>query len=218
MVSTGLGLLDVTMQVLASGSWYASATLWAAAGVVAVLVVGAATIMATYRVAANRQKLVYTLRHTPLLSRNASYGDLLTVTYSGKQITEPAVLSIWLTNVGKKDIPSSAFDGARPIVVDVRTRIVALLPTGRKFGGESIPSDEIGFNGSCLSIAPTLIRARWSVVAELLVDGSIGDVTVTSPLIDVDVTPNLPGNLSVLGTVMDMLSRRELRAEDTSPR
>ncbi len=206
------------MRVLASGSWYGSATLWAAAGVVAVLVVGAATIMATYRATTNRQKLLYTLRRTPLLSRSGSYGDLLTVTYSGKQVNEPAVLSIWLTNVSNKDIPSSAFDGSRPIVVDVGMRIIALLPTGRKFGGESIPADEIGFDGSRLTIEPTLIRAHWSIVVELLVEGSCDDVVVTSPLINVDVTPNAPGNHGVLGTVMDVLSRRELRADDAARR
>ena len=174
----------------ASSAWYESGTVWAAAGAVAVVVVGIATMLVTYKVTTTRQKLSWAIQHTSLLSDGTSYRDLLKVSYRDQAVKAPTIVSVTLYNAGKRDIPSSSFDDERPFIVDIGVNILAKLPTNDDpliEEGHPLPEEKVQIDGSRLAIGPWLIPARGFVHTVLLVDGTPEDVRAESSLINVDV-------------------------------
>jgi hypothetical protein len=168
---------------VASSAWYESATVWAAVGVLAVIAVGIATILVTYNVAVTRQRLTWTVASTSLLGEKTSYGPLLKVTYNDQKVGNPTIVTIVLNNIGRKDIPSSSFDGQRGIIIDVKAHIVAELPAR----GTPLPDELSWIEDSRYEFRPWLIRAGSWIEVVLLVDGAPGEIDISSPLIDVDV-------------------------------
>ena len=186
--------------MLASGSWYTSSAFWAAAGAVVALTVGALTVVLTsyYR---PRGRLVYGLLSTePLLSAASPTSDLQ-ILYNGQVVDYPQLVVIRLANEGGRDIPSSSFDEARPLILDLNVDIVTILRDASSLESEPL---KIEVEGSRLNIGPGLIRRGDEIQLVILARGRGAHLTVQNPLMDVTVrelrrkTPELIPNAEYL--------------------
>lgn len=165
--------------MIATLPWYDSAV-WTFVGVLVAVVVGAAGLFLVYLARTPRCELTYGLwLSTPLLRLPSRPG--LQVLFNEQVLAAPHVLWIVLTNTGRRDIPSSAFDQGRPLVLDVGIAIVEVL-------GDLSNRPSVTAEHTTLSIEPTLIRQRQSISFTLLCDGRKPTLTCHSPLIDVRIT------------------------------
>ncbi len=185
-----------------SAAWYSSATAWAAMGVIAVIVIGIATILAMYKTANKRNKLSCVVRYNSLLGDHTSYGDLLKVTYNDQAVDAPTVVNIWLYNTGKMDIPSDSFDGGRPFIFDLGATVVAELPTQ----GEHLPADKFWIEGSRVMIGPWVIYSNLWLTANLLVDGIPENVQMISPILNTDLNREVTNQAASIGASGGRLS------------
>jgi hypothetical protein len=103
-------------------------------------------------------------------------------------VCKPRVLEVRLTNAGRADIPSSAFDRETPVTIDVGGRVVALIPAGV---GESAVRADIA--GDEVRIPPMLIRRRQVLTLRALVEAPQRPVSVSAELIEVDVLQDASG-------------------------
>ncbi|MGV4988642.1 hypothetical protein ACVB8X_43270 [Streptomyces sp. NRAIS4] len=178
--------LDHHVMTLA-GEWYKSGTFWAAAAVVAAIVVGACTIWATFKVANPKRRLDYALLSvTSLLQGSTSLHGVVEVTRAGTALADPQVIKVGLANRGRRDVPSSAFDSGQPIKIDVGVPIVDILDMMSKPAHHQLPS--ITSTGSTVLIGPGLISRNQSITISLLADGQQPAVSCQASLIDVDVS------------------------------
>ncbi|GAA3548896.1 hypothetical protein GCM10022235_15650 [Kribbella ginsengisoli] len=162
-----------------------SAEAWLALGALVVAVVAVpSSIWATRRWGTRRAQLQVSVRSLPLLPEDMRPG-LLEVTYRDIPVDRPHLVSVTLENVGPRDIPSSAFDGGRPIYVAFDQTFYGLTSTS---GGVRTLSPAIGTRAAdaVVELAPGLLKCGevWSFSAVL--SGPV-KVSVKSPLIDTDL-------------------------------
>jgi hypothetical protein len=180
--------------------WYASATVWAAAGVVVALLVGVAASAVAYVVGFPKRRLLYGMPvMTPLLSTEADVKGDLELRRHGTLLADPHVLEIRLIGRGRKDIPSSAYDSGQPIRLDVGARIVKLLQSTSDPQSDRVPKAAV--HETSLTIGPSRIGRRQVITYTLLADGERPHLTFQSDLIDVDVRQQEPEDLMPMWAV-----------------
>ncbi len=166
--------------------WYTSGTFYAAAGVIAVVVIGGVTVWATLFAGSIKRRLSYSLADdTPLLARTTALaqGDL-EVLYQGQRLDQPRVVSIRLVSRGRRDIGSDDFDQDRPLAIDLGVPIVKRLTSEP---APEIPQSAIRVEGTRLLLGPCLIRRRRVMSFAFLVDGGRPRLSHESYLLNVDV-------------------------------
>ena len=171
-----------------------------AAGVLVALLVGLALVWVTYIVGFPKRRLSYALRLvTPLLATGAAKD--LELRHHDAVIAEPHVLEIELASRGRRDIPSSAFDGGEPIRLDVGTPIVALLQVTSEPAFLTFP--KVAVEGTSLNIGPSLIGPRQKVVLIALIKGGSPRLSWRSSLEGVTVKQQKasqgPGSVFFIG-------------------
>ncbi|MFD9316165.1 hypothetical protein ACFWDQ_00335 [Streptomyces sp. NPDC060053] len=156
----------LSARSVASGPFYATETFWTAAGVAVAVVVGCGAIWAAFRAAHPRRRLNWTVGHAPLVRRPID--GSLEISRNGTQLINPHLVTVVLTNPGRRDIPSSAFDRGEPFRVRLAVPYAELLDT------ESRPSDAQApparLRGAELSIGPGRIGSGTTVTYHVLVD------------------------------------------------
>jgi hypothetical protein len=133
-----------------------------------------------------RLRMVYKLEASaPLIHEAAPLSSKLTVNYERKPIARPHIVHISVTNIGKRDVPSTAFDQQLPLRIDLDAEIVAILDATPRPSTVSKP--EASARGTELSIGPSLIPNHVTLDFLLLVDGSCNALTHKSSLNDVEL-------------------------------
>lgn len=162
-------------------------TLWTIIGVAATLVVAAVTLWLTYLWSVPKRRLHYWLASkTPLLlSAPSELSDQLEVHHDGRVVAEPHVLEVRVASRGRRDIPSSSFDGDQPIRVDVGASILEIL--GNDSDTKAVPKPVVRVDGTALEIGPALLKRRHTLTYRLLVDGPEPRLTCHASLVDVTV-------------------------------
>jgi hypothetical protein len=153
-------------RAVASGPLYASQTFWAAAGVAVAVLVGCGAIWASFRTAHPRRRLDCTVTHVPLMPWTVD--DRWEVRYDGIQLTAPHVVTVVLSNRGRRDIASSAFDRSEPF------RVQLTVPYAELVKAESSPRDAASppawIRDGELHIGPGRIGCGTTITYHVLVD------------------------------------------------
>ena len=166
-------------MIVAVDHWYASSTLWAAAGVVVAVAIGVPTYLAA-RVP--RQRLYYGASPaTPLLTARSDGIADLEIRHGGQKLAAPFLLDVVLVAKGRHDIPSSAFDQGRPLVFDLGADIVEVLQTRCAPASSLVPP--VSRHGSSLKVGPELISRRQTITISALLDGRPAEVNCTQPVL-----------------------------------
>lgn len=155
-------------------AFYGTELFWGAFGAIAGgLSLIAAIVVPLLLARTPRQRLVYRSSSTSLLPQLPRWKkDHVELRYKEQQVKDPYVVEIVLTNVGRKDIPSTAFDRQRPLVFGVGAYIIAILDVRRSLPGT--PQPECDFDwGSFVEMKPELLPARQEITISVLVDGSV---------------------------------------------
>ena len=171
-------------MTVAAESFYVSGGFWVA---VAGVVVAVVAVVVTWRVAYPKRRLVYGMPVVTRLLNVATGGvrPVLEVRHGDRVLSDPYVLEVTLINEGRRDIPSDAFDRARPLVLDLGVPIVELLEITTS-PGHAVPVVEQYETG--LRIGPDLIARRQKLAFSLLVDEPPGKLKCPPPHpIDIDV-------------------------------
>lgn len=119
------------------------------------------------------------------LPADRSPGEGLKVQYNGTALSSPRLVQIQVANLGRRDIPTSAFDQARPLLLDLGTAVAGILKVDCVPAAGTVP--RTGVQGSVLSLGPDLIKSRQTMTLSLLVDGPVRLTRVDSPIIDTQV-------------------------------
>lgn len=171
-------------SVYVAQPWYASETAWAAVGVLASVIIGVVSIFAAYKIANPRRRLAYDLLTcAPLLNAPPDVRSGIELRHCGEVLTAPHFMEIVLTNDGRRDVPTTAFDSGEPIEFDVTASIVTLLRSDSR--PDETTSPAVHGTGSKLSIGPGRIARGQRVIVTLLVDGPEPGLVCRHNLIDV---------------------------------
>lgn len=170
------------LHVLTAGHWYESAIFWAAAGVVAVLLIGGLTILAQF--VAGKPGLTYGMQ-----SQTSKYTfEELAVLH----VDHPQILLVCLDNPKRVDVASKAFDQDKPLILDVGVPILS-LETKFAVQSESLesladpPAVAVTVDGTALKVGPCLIRKRLRLRFVVSANGATPRLTCQSPLVNVPV-------------------------------
>ncbi|MCI3278092.1 hypothetical protein [Streptomyces cylindrosporus] len=154
------------MDAHASGPFYATDTFWAAAGVVVAVLGGWGAIWAAFRVSHPRRRLTYAVTHARLVRRRID--GSLEIRRNGTLLADPHLVTVVLTNRGRRDIASSAFDRGEPF------RVSLGVPYAEILAGECLPSAALApparIHGTELRIGPGRIGSGTTITYQLLVD------------------------------------------------
>ncbi|MEV0170541.1 hypothetical protein AB0I00_05365 [Streptomyces sp. NPDC050803] len=157
---------DPSLPPVASGAFYTDGTFWSAAGVAVAVLVGLGAIWAMFRSTHPRLRLNYTVLHGPLVPLRMDGG--LEIRRNGTLLTDPHYVEVVLTNPGRRDIPSGAFDRGDPFWVHLDVSYLEVLRTESSPGSTRVPQAQV--YGSHLSIGPGLISCGTTITYVLLVD------------------------------------------------
>ncbi|GAA5029550.1 hypothetical protein [Streptomyces siamensis] len=155
-----------TLAPVASGAFYTAETFWTAAGVAVAVLMGGGAIWAALRASHPRRRLTYTTGHDPLV--NQLVGGRLEIRRNGTLLTDPHLVRLVLTNPGRRDIPSSAFDRGQPFRVDLAVPYLEMVATESEPSAAQPPP--VSVLGSELSIGPGRIGSGTTITYLLLVD------------------------------------------------
>jgi hypothetical protein len=141
-------------------SWYEVGNFWIGGmGVLVAAIVGSISIMATYRATVPKKKIIF---GWPVITRLlGSINELrsdVAVEYKGNALTDPHFLRLYIKNNSRRDIPSAAYDAAKPLQFDVQCPVVEIL--SHSTDSELLP---VSTSESKVTIGPGLIR-RQSIV------------------------------------------------------
>lgn len=154
----------------ASLEWYASGTVWGAAGVVAALLSIVVLAWVALRIAYPKRRLLYSMPVvTPLLNAGPDLPCDLEVRCGGAILRYPHVATVKLINKGRNDIRRDAFDGGEPLRLDVGATIIECLQIATWPSGRHKPLVKV--QGSTLLIGPSLLGRRQTITFSMLVDG-----------------------------------------------
>jgi hypothetical protein len=163
----GLPVNEVTSPPpVASGAFYTVDTFWTAAGVVVTVLVGFLAMWTAFRSTHPKRRLNYTVSHSPLVQQRVD--GSLEIRWNGTVLTDPHLVRVVLTNPGRRDIASEAFDRGDPFQVDLGVPCLEVLSTESSPGAARAPDTEVC--GSRLSIGPGLIGCGTTITYLLLVD------------------------------------------------
>jgi hypothetical protein len=174
------------VSVLAMGHWYTSGT---TISVAAALVIGIVGVAVTWRAGFPPKKLLtYRLSEPTSLVSSESLGPAradLSVTYSGSELSNPYVVTLYAESRSRRDIRSADFDRDRSLVFDLGAKILAVV------GSEELGPPRYKFTivDNRVELPPCLIRRGQLLRISLLTDGEPG-LTCDSPLVDVKVQPS----------------------------
>jgi hypothetical protein len=167
------------VSVLAMGHWYTSGTTISIAAALVIGVVGAAV---TWCAGFPPKKLIaYRLSEPTSLVSSESLGSArvdLSVTYSGAELSNPYVVTLYAESRSRRDIRSVDFDQGKSLVFDLGVKILTDLPES-SVGAFSI-------DGNRVELSPCLIRRGQLLRVSLLTDGE-PRLTCLNPLADVEV-------------------------------
>lgn len=183
------------VSVLAMGHWYTSGTTISIAAALVIGVVGAAV---TWRAGFPPKKLIaYRLSEPTSLVSSESLGSAradLSVTYSGAELSNPYVVTLYAESRSRRDIRSMDFDQGKPLVFDLGVKILAVVGTdlSESFAGA------FSIDGNRVELPPCLIRRGQLLRISLLTDGE-PRLTCLNPLADVEVQLSTApqGNVSI---------------------
>jgi len=102
----------------------------------------------------------------------------------------PYTADILLISRGRLDIPRSAFDGDRPLQLDVEVPIVEVLKVTTS---PDRPLPPVKTDGSKLFVGPALIGHREKIMISLLVEGDPNLSSLPQSLENVDIRQGDPG-------------------------
>mgnify|MGYP007126056161 CR=1 FL=1 len=159
-------------------AFYQSENLWPAAGVIVAALAIPFTVWATLR-AARPKRILRCDFVAPVSLVNATSSNL-TITFDGTPLARPHIAGFRLINRGR-DIPSAAFDGNRPIELDLGVTIIAALSP------EPLPPN-VQFHGTKLLLHPRLIKSGDKEEYKLLTEGRCRDFSTNFPLIDTKIS------------------------------
>ncbi|WJK40127.1 hypothetical protein O7608_27520 [Solwaraspora sp. WMMA2056] len=105
------------------------------------------------------------------------------VSRNGEPIPDPYVVTVLLRNTGRHAISTAQFDQQRPITIDIKTSIVAVLSPAGPVAPATVEAE-----GTTLRFHPDLIRQKQEISIQLLTSGRPGpDLTVSEHLVDTRV-------------------------------
>lgn len=165
-----------------------STDIWGPLGAIAAVLalVGIVVGVITYRRQFPKRKIEYTVDAVRLMAQALPAGTV-EVKVQGIEVSDPYLTTISFVSSSRADIPSSAFDAGRSIVVHVE-------PGGAVLLERSSEVDSIAFSGGKgegmdwaeFRAAPQLVRAGATGTISFVSDGP-PTVTVDSPLVDIKV-------------------------------
>ncbi|MFC8343266.1 hypothetical protein [Streptomyces sp. NPDC057280] len=156
----------LTTQTTASDSFYAADTVVAAAGVVATVVVGWLGIWAVLHVAHPRRRLTYTVTYAPLVP--GVHDGSLVISHNGTPLADPHMVTVTLTNPGRRDIASSAFDRGEPFRIRLAVPYAKLTKTASEPSDAQAPPARV--RDAELRIGPGRLGSGTTVTYQVLVD------------------------------------------------
>jgi len=182
------------VELATAGHWYASLTFWTVTGPIVAILSTLAIVWVTIRVANPKRRLMVAMPViTPLLNRVAAKTGNIEVTRDGKLLSNPRVVELKLYTRGRNDIPRSAFDGGRPVRLDIGTPIIQCLNVTTQPADRTMPEPTV--DGTALLIQPTLIGKRQTTTYTLLTDGPRPNLCKPEQtLTDVDIEQRDPGD------------------------
>jgi hypothetical protein len=138
-----------------------------------------------------RMRMSYKLvASAPLIHESFKPNRTLIVKYGGKSLRNPHVVQIQVSNPGKRNVPSSAFDGAAPLQIMLGVKIVALISATHS--PSWMPEPRVVFRGKRLNIGPSLIERDATIHIALLVDGPCAALMHTTPFSEVALQQEFP--------------------------
>lgn len=155
-----------SLPPVASGAFYTAETFWTAAGVAGTVLVGVLAMWSAFRSAHPKRRLNYTLSHRPLVRRRVD--GSLEIRHNGTLLSDPHLVEVVLTNAGRRDIASGAFDRGEPFQVDLGVPYLDVLSTESSPATARVPP--VSVRGSRLTIGPGLIGRGTTITCLLLVD------------------------------------------------
>lgn len=163
-------------------AWLEPATLVTAVGALVALITLVAMLWWRQR-DRRRRKVTYAVSFTSLLSDAAprTAGGPIQVTFDGRPIEDPHLLTLRVDMRGPRDISNSDFNGGKPLVFHFGVPLIA--PVGETIGVED---GDLNIAAGSFSIGPRLIRKGMVARIQIIADG-IPEITMSSSLIDVDV-------------------------------
>jgi hypothetical protein len=177
---------------LASGHFYDTTAFATAAAITLGLITIAVTVWVTFRAASQKRRLYYALlTDTPLIRRRQDLSEELKVTYGGRELNSPHVVSVQLVSRSRRDIAREAFDEGKPLCPDLGTPIVECVKVTTSPSDRPDPACAI--DGTKLLIGPSHFGTRQTTVFSLLVDGKSPRITrPPQSLIDVHLESGDP--------------------------
>ncbi|MEU9171260.1 hypothetical protein AB0D34_26245 [Streptomyces sp. NPDC048420] len=134
---------------------------------VAVTVVfGCGGIWTAFRTTHPRRRLTCTVSHAPLV--RGPVDDSLEIRRNGTPLTDPHLVTVVLTNPGRRDIGSTDFDRAQPFRVRLAVPYAALLDTESQPSDDQAPTGHI--EGTELHIGPGRLGSGTTATYHVLVD------------------------------------------------
>ncbi|SCG78131.1 hypothetical protein [Micromonospora inositola] len=166
-----------------AAEWYEVGNFWVAlAGVVITLLIGMITLWDSYRKEMPQRRIVYKCEVEPLHKGSGAKDAGLVVHHNGQLVESPRIAFLGIGNDGKRDVPSSLFDGDKPLVLDFAVPVLEILSRTSKPPGTVEP--ELQLSGTKLYIGPSLLAARQLVNVSLLLNGD-PILSVSNPIINV---------------------------------
>lgn len=148
---------------------------------IAAIVVGTIVPLVISRRENPRREMTFVYDVESLLAANAT--DVgLTVTYDGRTVLDPHVLTIATKSIGRGDITTAMFDAGKSLSFTSTAPLVAVLDTPEAAPISVLDLVRDGETDSML-LAPTLIRKGDRALCRLLVEGR-PELIVDSPLIE----------------------------------
>ena len=177
--------------------WYLSGVFWAIAAVVVAVVLGIAAVWATFRSANPRRRLyIYLDKALPVVSTHEALQDAIQVRHLGRTLLQPYLVTLTVISRGRRDIPSSSFDGGKPIVANLGVPIIRLLEEkSLKSKVASLPPKS-SVDGTRIRIGPSMLSRQHVLTYTALVEGE-PNLTTEVALLDVDVLEERPSLSSI---------------------
>ena len=92
------------------------------------VIIGIATMWVTWLSPFPKRRLLYSMPiATSMLNMQSELTEELKVIYGAKQLESPYVVNVELASRGRADIPRDAFDGGKPLCLDIGAPIVECL-------------------------------------------------------------------------------------------
>ena len=105
------------------------------------------------------------------------------VSRNGEPIPDPHLVTVLLRNTGRHAISTAQFDQKRPIIVDLKAPVVAVLSPAGPFVPATVKP-----KGTTLTFRPDLIRPKQEISIQLLTSGRPDpEFTISEHLVDTRV-------------------------------